>query len=361
MNRIEENSALLVSPQATIRDALKQIDANREGILFVTNKAVELQGAITDGDIRRSLLAGKSLTDSIEGTYNPAPISILETDFDIETARQLLVQHHVEVLPILNEARCVVGYIAWDDLLKGVERKPMGRAVDVPVVIMAGGKGTRMAPFTNVLPKPLVPIGDKTILELIIDSFRAFQIKDFYFTINYRGEMIRAYFDCIEKDYQVTYLKEKDFWGTAGSLSLLVPGFAKTFIVSNCDIIVQADYAEVLDFHRSSGAMLTVLSSIQHYKIPYGVIKFEAGGRVLEIEEKPEMSFCINTGVYVLEAECLNFIPHGEVFHMTHLMEKLMAAGHNVSTYPVNEKEYVDVGQWGEYHKALADMESGLK
>ena len=213
-----------------------------------------------------------------------------------------------------------------------------------------------MAPFTNVLPKPLIPIGDKTILELIIDEFQVFGIDNFFFTINYRGEMIKAYFDCIEKAYNVNYLKEVAFLGTAGSLKLLPPDFSNTFIVSNCDIIVKADYSDVLEFHRNSGALLTVLSSIQHYKIPYGVIQFEPGGGVTGFEEKPEYSFCINTGVYILDIECLKYIPEGEVFHMTHLMELIMKNGGKVATYPVNENDYIDIGQWEEYRRVISQM-----
>jgi len=356
MKRIEDNVAILVSPRTTIRDALKQIDANSEGILFVVGGDRVLMGSLTDGDIRRALIAGKGMTEFIEGIYNPHPFVLGSDEFEIESAKRQLVDRHLEVVPVVDRQSRVIGYITWNDVLGGHVRRVPRSKLDVPVVIMAGGKGTRMAPFTNVLPKPLVPIGEKTILELIVDTFRDFSIQDFYFTINYRGEMIRAYFDCIERDYRVTYLKEGDFWGTAGSLVLLPPTIAKTFIVSNCDIIVNADYAEVLNFHEQSGAMLTVLSSIQHHKVPYGVIKFEAGGKVTEIEEKPEFSFCINTGVYVLDSACLELIPKGEVFHMTHLMEKLMSLGHTVSTYPVNESEYIDVGQWEEYHDAVRKL-----
>lgn len=354
MRTIQSNQNLLVRSEASIRDALKKIDANAEGILFVVDDNLRLLGSITDGDIRRSLLAGTAMVDSIAGTYNNKPFYFGEQDYDPENAKHTLVDKRLEVVPIVNVQHVVVGYVTWDDLLRGVERLEPGRRVDIPVVIMAGGKGTRMAPFTNVLPKPLIPIGEKTILEIIIDTFQRHQIQDFYFTINYRGEMIKAYFDGLEKKYSVTYLKEADFWGTAGSLTLLPKGFAKTFIVSNCDIIVRADFADVLKYHRESKAMLTVLSSIQHQQVPYGVIKFEAGGRVLEIEEKPEFTYCINTGVYILEADCLDFIPSGEVFHMTHLIEKLLADGKKVSTYPVNESEYIDVGQWDEYRKAVA-------
>jgi dTDP-glucose pyrophosphorylase len=356
MRNIESNPALLVKADASIREALKQIDLNKEGILFVVDAGKRLIGALTDGDIRRSLINGKALTESISGTFNPDPFFLFKNDYSNELAKKKIIEKRFEVIPLLTDDRVIVGYVTWDDLLTGVERRGPGRVIDVPVVIMAGGKGTRMAPFTNVLPKPLIPIGEKTILEIIIDAFRRFGVMDYYFTINFRGEMIRAYFDCIEKDYRIHYLKEDDFWGTAGSLTLLPPNFSKTFIVSNCDIVVNADFAEVLDFHRKSGSALTVISSIQHHQVPYGVINFEAGGRVNSIQEKPEFSFCINTGVYILESECIDFIKKGQLYHMTHLMDDLLKAGKRVSTYPVNESEYIDIGQWEEYRNAVKQM-----
>lgn len=353
MRKIESNPNLIVPKDTSIRDALKKIDANSEGILFVVDTENKLVGALTDGDIRRSLLAGKALTESIKGSYNETPFSFQQDNFNLEDAKRTIVEKRFEVVPFVDSMGHVVGYLSWEDLVTDIDRREPGRIIDVPVVIMAGGKGTRMAPFTNVLPKPLIPIGNKTILEMIFDSFRRFQVSDFFLTINYRGEMIRAYLDCIDKDYSVTYIKEEEFRGTAGSLALLPSTISQTFIVSNCDIIVSADYSDVLEYHRKSKAKLTILSSIQHHQVPYGVIKFEAGGRVLEIEEKPELSFCINTGVYVLEKECLDFIPPKNVFHMTDLIEMLMRKGEKVSTYPVNERDYIDVGQWEDYRKAV--------
>jgi len=345
---------MVISEMITVRNAMKQMDKTAEGMLFVVGEDNKLRGTLTDGDIRRGLLEGAKMTDTIVALYNHSSYFIEEKNYLTASVRQIIKVQKFKAIPIVDEVGVLVGYEAEDSSVSNVVTKK--KLLNIPVVIMAGGKGTRMAPFTNVLPKPLIPIGEKTILELIIDEFLPFGLQDFYFTINYRGEMIRAYFDSIEKKYKVTYIKEAGFYGTAGSLCLLKPGFAKTFIVSNCDIIVKAGFADVLEVHRSSGAVLTVLSSIQHHKIPYGVIHFENGGVVTGIEEKPELSFCINTGVYVLEAECLEYIPKDSVFHMTHLMDAVMAAGKRVVTYPVNENEYIDIGQWEEYRKAVSQM-----
>lgn len=353
MIKIDTNSELLVSMGISLRDALKLINKTGEGILFVVDSWKMLLGTLTDGDIRRGLLAGTQINDSIVGIYNQKPFVFYEDEYNEESAKKIFREMRYEAVPILAADGCLIAYEKWNELLGKEEYKGPLKAIDVPVVIMAGGKGTRMAPFTNVLPKPLIPVGEKTILELIIDSFKVHAVRDFYFTVNYRAEMIQAYFDCIEKDYSIAYLREKEFLGTAGSLRLLPENVSGTFIVSNCDIIVKADFAEVMDFHKKTGAMLTVISSIQHYKIPYGVVHFESGGIVKSLEEKPEYSFCINTGVYVLEHECLKYIPEGKMFHMTTLMEALMAAGRKVATYPINESEYVDVGQWEEYRSAV--------
>jgi len=353
MMKIDANSELFVSRDISLRDSLKVINKTGEGILFVVDTQRSLLGTLTDGDIRRGLLAGKQINDSIAEIYNQKPFVFYEDEYSRENAKKIIREMHYEAVPILSADGRVIAYEKWNELLGHEDRKGSLRSIDVPVIIMAGGKGTRMAPFTNVLPKPLIPVGEKTILELIIDSFKAHAVKDYYFTVNYRAEMIQAYFNCIEKDYSITYLREKEFLGTAGSLKLLPESVSGTFIVSNCDIIVKADFSEVMEFHRKSGALLTVISSIQHYKIPYGVVHFEAGGIVSSLEEKPEYSFCINTGVYVLEHECLEYIPDGKIFHMTTLMETLMASGRKVATYPVNESEYVDVGQWEEYRSAV--------
>jgi dTDP-glucose pyrophosphorylase/CBS domain-containing protein len=350
---IEDNQKIIIHDDSSISDALKQIDVNSEGLLFVVDQNMRLIGVLSDGDIRRALIAGKALTDTIANIYNIKPFIVTSDSIDESAIRETMVRERYEVIPVVTASNKLEGYITWDDMLSGKKRIETFAAIDVPVVIMAGGKGTRMAPFTNVLPKPLIPIGDKTILEVIIDQFRKHAVNSYYFTINYRGEMIRAYFEGLDKEYQIEYLKEKDFFGTAGSLKMLPKTITGLFIVTNCDIIVKADYSKILDFHKSSGAALTVISSIQHHTVPYGVIQFSNGGRITEIQEKPEFSFCINTGVYILDSSCLELIPDGEVFHMTHLIDALLAAGKVVSTYPVNESEYIDIGQWDEYRKAV--------
>lgn len=354
------NRSYIIGPHLTLKECLKRLDQAASGILFVLDGDERLVGALSDGDARRAILAGADLDQTIESIFNRRPQTLLAYKLDRDAARRLFLELRIKVIPLLGHDGRFVDVLTWDAFFSQDEAPPAPAPqpkIDVPVVVMAGGKGTRLAPFTNVLPKPLIPIGEKTILELIIDGFHKYGVSDFYLTVNYRGEMIRAYMDGLNRDYQVHYAWEKDFCGTAGSLTLIKDCMQGDFIVSNCDIIVNANYAEVLKFHREHKAMLTMVSAIQHHAIPYGVIDFKPGGVVSAIREKPEYSVNINTGVYVLSSECLKLIPEGEFFHMTHLIEALLASGQKVVTYPVNESDYTDIGQWSEYHMAIDRMQ----
>jgi len=349
---------LAILSNASVKDALKQLDLTAEKTLLVVDKTGVFLGAISDGDIRRHLIRGNGLEDSIGSVYNAQAHYVKAGHFEITVVRNMMLDLKILVVPVVDDQRRILDVVLFDEVVdrkESTNRFSVG-SIDVPVVIMAGGKGTRLAPFTQVLPKPLIPIGEKTILEIIIEGFDRFHVTKFYFTVNYRGAMIKAYFDSIKKKNDIKYLWEKEFCGTAGSLELLPADIADTFIVSNCDIIVKADYAEVLKFHRDSQADLTVIASIQHHVIPYGVVEYGEHGVVSGIKEKPEFSFSINTGVYVVNKSCLKLIPHGEVFHMTQMMEAVIAKGGKVVTYLVNEKDYIDMGQWEEYNKALERM-----
>lgn len=345
---------LLISETASIKEALKQLDKCSEKVLLVVDKKYKLLGTITDGDIRRYLLEGNGLDDDIKKVYYRRPTVIKKAQFTIAQAKKLLIKKKIELLPVVDDDNKVVYFTTWSEAFsEDSARIPEIKKLDIPVVIMAGGKGTRLEPFTTILPKPLIPISDKPIIEIIINKFREFGIHEYYLTLNYKGEMIEAYFKHVEKDYELKYVWEDDFWGTGGSLKLLEKQIGDVFIVSNCDVIVKADFEEVVEIHKKQKASLTVLSSIQHYKIPYGVINFKGGGRITDIMEKPEYTFTINTGVYVLNKEVLQFIPDKTYFDMTDLISCLLKNNKKVVTYPVNENDYIDIGQWEEYRRAV--------
>ena len=307
-----------ITKNSTIREALKSLNVSALGVLLVINEQGILLGTLTDGDIRRAILLGKSLTDSIEDVYNSKPSVLYEDTFNEQDAKNLFLMKRFSLIPILRRDGTIARYITWSDFFSKAEPfRKIREKIEIPVVIMAGGKGTRMKPFTSVLPKPLIPIGEKTIVEHIIDEFCQNGIKKYYFTLNYRGEMIRAYFDGLEHDYDVEYIWENEFLGTAGSLRLFTEQAPQRFFVSNCDIIVKTDFSNVLEFHDANHSWLTIISAVQHNIVSYGVVHFTNGGKVEQIQEKPEYSFIINTGIYILDKRCLEYIPSDCVFDMT--------------------------------------------
>jgi hypothetical protein len=285
---------ILVREGITVKEALKRIDEAAKKILFVVNNREELLGALSDGDIRRHILKSGKLNDLIDTIYNKAPVCFQEP-YSILDVKKKMLDLRIEVIPIIDENKRIIDILFWENIFHENEygRKD-NKKLDIPLIIMAGGKGTRLDPFTKILPKPLIPIGDKPIIEIIMDRFSEFGIDDFYITINYKGEMIKSYFNSEESRYNIHYISESNSLGTAGSLKLLPRDIAETFIVSNCDIIVDANYYDVLKFHTSNNNSLTILGSIQHYVIPYGVLKFKEEGAVEEIIEKPEYDFTIN-------------------------------------------------------------------
>ena len=345
---------ILIDKECSIKDAMKKLDTVASKILFVVEDMNTFIGSLTDGDIRRSILSNKSLDSSVLDACNKNSYSVSK-NFDKETTIDEMKVKDLVFAPIVDDEYRIVNVFSVPESHKEVITYSK-KLEDIPVVIMAGGKGSRLKPFTDVFPKPLVPVNEKPIMDWIIDGFQKFGINQFYATLNYRGKMIEAYYESIVKDYNLGFVWEKDFYGTAGSLSLVKDNISGTFIVSNCDIIVKADMADVIDFHKANNAKMTIVSSMQHIKVPYGVMEFGNGGIVKSIKEKPEYTFPINTGVYVLEKECLDYIPSETFFHITHLMESLIEKDELVLTYPVNESDYIDIGQWEEYHAAIENM-----
>jgi len=350
---------ILIFETESMKNAMKRLDKTAEKVLLVVNEESTLLGTITDGDIRRYILKGKSLENDIRGAYNKRPYFLRKEDFSIEKAKDLLIKNKINLIPLLNTDNKPIDFITWNKIFSEDRTKPdkIGR-INIPVVIMAGGRGFRLEPFTKILPKPLVPIGDRTIIEIIIDEFKKQGVTKFYITLNNKGKMIKLYLDNIVKDYDIKYVWEKgDFLGTAGSLKLLEHKISDVFIVSNSDVIAKANFEEVLTFHIKQESSLTVVSAMQHYRIPYGVIKYKKGGEIIDIEEKPERTFPINAGIYILNRETIKYIPKKSFFDMTDLVKILVKNNKKVVMYPVNENDYSDIGQWEEYQKAIQKLQ----
>lgn len=344
----EQLNQFFISPHTTVVEAMQKIDANARGILFVIENENKLTGVITDGDIRRWLIKTGNLQGEVQKIMNPSPRLIYRKD--IKTAQEYMSKYSITALPVVSAKGNIIDII-FKEHTEDVVAEENTVLKDIPVVIMAGGKGTRLYPYTKVLPKPLIPIGDIPIMERIINKFQDFGVHDFYATVNYRKNMIKSYFSEVSEGYELTYVEEDKPLGTAGSLQLINGEFEKPFIVTNCDILIHADYGDIYKYHKESGNELTIVTALKNIVVPYGVIHSSENGAVISMDEKPKLSYFVNTGMYILNPQLLEEIPKDTFFHMTDLSEKLLQAGRKVGMYPISEDSFLDMGEFEEMHR----------
>jgi len=348
-----ELDKFILRADCSLMQAMVAMDAGGEGFMAVCDDSRGVLGIMTDGDIRRALLTGVDLSSSICDIYNQTFIHVEKSDatdaklkelFDATPARQIPICDRGVLMDVIFEERFLTG--------KQSVSVPQ-IANPIPVVIMAGGKGTRMAPFTHVLPKPLIPIGNRTMVEVIMDEYAKFGLSEFYISVNHKSRIIKAYFEEHPSQRNISFIEEDEPLGTAGALTFLEGEIDTPFFVSNCDVLIHTNYNEIYDFHRKGKYDLTVVASMQHHTIPYGVCKTDNGEMLTEMVEKPAYDFLVNTGMYLLNPSTLNRIPKNKFYHITHLINDLLGSGGKVGVFSVSEKAYVDVGQWDEYRDAL--------
>ncbi|MCP5536775.1 MAG: NTP transferase domain-containing protein [Akkermansiaceae bacterium] len=336
----------------SIREAFSKMDSDNVRLLCLIDSD-RYQGIVSAGDIQRAIIANKSLDTPVREVLRTEGVRLAHQSDDFESVKKLMLEFRTEFMPVLNDEGQLVDVHFWDDVFTHV--KPSKGQIDLPVVIMAGGKGTRLKPFSNILPKPLFPLGDKTIVETIMDKFHDVGCRRFHFSVNHKAEFIKSYFDHLEgADYNIKYFKEDEPLGTAGSLNLIKGQISETFFVSNCDIVIDADYSEFLDYHREQNNEITMVVSLKHIKIPYGTVETEEGGQVTNLTEKPELTYMINAGLYILEPHLLEEIPIGKFYHITDLIDAARMRGARVGAYPISEKSWCDIGEWAEYRRTLS-------
>lgn len=337
-----KKEAYIISETTSLKEAAKILDGVVPKVLFVVDNKNCLVGALSDGDIRRWLIKKGSLDDKVALIMNKNPISLRANQKS--AANDEISRREIKAIPILNDKREVIEII-----VSGPAQRTKGESFkDKIVVIMAGGRGERLLPYTSVVPKPLLPIGGKPILELIIEKFMNYGCQNYYLTLNYKKNMIKAYFDDIEKSYNIKYIEEKKFLGTGGGLFFLKGFVEDTFVISNCDVLVEADYEEVLKYHVENKNIVTIVSAIQRHIIPYGVVNLNNEGFVEFIEEKPSNNFFVNTGVYLMEPAALEYMKEEEFLHITDLIEVILKAGQKVGAFPIDGDDWMDMGQFDE-------------
>lgn len=339
----------LINEECSMLEAMELLDKVAKKVLFIA-KQEKLIAAITDGDIRRWILQKGNLDAKVKDIANYSPVYLYAKDKAV--SKEYMIKHLIEALPIVDDNMYILSIIFWDN--KEINNR---KKLNIPIVIMAGGFGTRLHPYTKILPKPLIPIGEIPIAEHIINRFNHSGSDEFFLILNHKKNMIKAYFNEIEKNYKITYISEEKPLGTGGGLSLLKGKISSTFILSNCDILIEEDYEKMHRFHHDENNLITIICSIKKIVIPYGVIEIGENGEIDSMTEKPELSFFTNTGMYIVEPKIIDEMEENSTIDFPDIIESYRQAGEKIGVYPISENAWMDMGQLEEMEEMRKRLE----
>jgi len=329
----------IITGDSTVVEVLKALDNHPIKVLFVVDEANKLIASVTDGDIRRAILKGVSLESKVEEFAHKNPVAVVEDN--AREIEKIMDEKTLSAIPLLNESGQIVKIY-----IKGIVEEETQETIDLPVVIMAGGQGKRLYPYTKILPKPLIPIEDTPICERIIQSFISMGCRAFHMVVNYKKNMIKSYFADAELDCNLGFVDEDVPLGTGGGLKLLEGQIDQTFILTNCDILILEDLRKIVRHHLEEKNDVTMVCSLKNFEIPYGIVNFSEGGEISSFAEKPKMSFFTNTGYYLLEPSVMNYIGDNENIGMPDIIQRMRQDGKKVGIYPIGEDAWLDMGQF---------------
>ena len=333
-------SDYLVAESTPILEVMKIIDKGAKAIAFVCD-GKKLLATVSDGDIRRHIIANGNLNAPVSIIANYTPLFIRQSGS--EDAIKLMKQQGISALPVINDVGDLVDIIFLNR--KSLQKEASLR---MPVVIMAGGKGTRLQPLTQILPKPLIPVGDKTITEHIMERFETYDCSKFEMIVNYKKNLIISYFQDSEVNREVSFVIEPKYMGTAGGLKLIQGQYKESFFITNCDVLIEGDYAAMVRQHKEQGNLITMVCAMKKVIIPYGTIELSGAGQVSAIREKPQFDFITNTGLYIVEPTFLEKIPGDTFIHITDVIQKCIEEGEKVGVFPIDDAAWMDMGQLDE-------------
>ncbi|OFZ80446.1 MAG: alcohol dehydrogenase [Bdellovibrionales bacterium RIFOXYD1_FULL_53_11] len=343
---MEPFETALVGPKTAIRDIIKRIDESSLQIALVVDESRVLLGTITDGDIRRGILSGKTLEDTADRIMNKKPMVVLEGTPEDELLARMR-SRQLRHMPIVDTGGRIVGLEIFEKLMNLSEN-------DSWVVLMAGGLGKRLGNLTENCPKPLLTIGDKPILETIISNLKSHGFHNFYVSVNYKAEMIRDYLGNGDKwNVNIKYLQEDERLGTAGSLGLLPEKPKSPLLVMNADLLTTLDFNKLMHFHKKQNAKATMCLRDYNFQVPFGVVKLNRQS-IVALDEKPTMNFFVNAGIYVVDPDVLDLIPKNEHFDMTTLFSKLIEMKSKASAFLIREY-WIDIGRINDLEAAKDD------
>ena len=338
----------IVNYRSTVKSAIEHMEKVLVKAVIVVDDDMKVLGIFTNGDMRSFFLKNGQLSDAITMAMNKEPMLYASEDEVYEERKERLRV----IYPIVDCEQRLINVLDFES-----SSNQYGNSLEnIPLVIMAGGKGTRLYPYTKILPKPLIPIGNTTITERIIESFTRYGCRKVLMILNYKANMIRSYMEDVEKDYEIEYLQEDEFLGTAGGLRLIKDKVGERFFLSNRDVLVESDFGSVLRNHIGKKNDITFICSMKNMIIPYGVIKTDENGYIKDMTEKPDYSFMVNTGVYLVDTQVINHIKENEYIHMPDLARRIIDNGGKSGVYPISERAWMDMGQFSE----MEDMKRRL-
>jgi len=334
---------ILVHENSSVREVLTIIDAGAVQIALVVDVSKKLIGTVTDGDIRRGLLKGLTLDDTIESIVFRTPTTAKLSDSKETIIKKSLAKKLYQI-PIVDEQNCVLG-------LKEIEELVKPKVKLNKVILMVGGLGSRLHPLTQDTPKPLLKVGDKPILQTIVERFADYGFIQIVMCINYKGHMIQDYFgDGHKFGVQIEYVLEEERMGTAGALSLLNHVPSEPFFVMNGDLLTNINFESLLDYHQAQNVQATMCVREYDFQVPYGVVSVD-GNKITSIEEKPVHKFFVSAGIYMLSPSALSLIPQNQYYDMPTLFEKIIMSNESVVSFPIHEY-WLDIGRMSEYDQA---------
>jgi len=329
----------VVDSNVTVRQSMELLNSAKRILFVVQNQ--KLVGSLSDGDVRRWILKGGSLDEPVSVVMHKRPRTVKAGEE--ERAKDIIREEEMLAVPVLSENGEIQEIVFWNE--RDFKKRQHG-ALTIPVVMMAGGKGERLMPFTSIVPKPLIPIGEKPISELIIDGLREAGCREFYLVLNYKKNMIKAYYNDLIKDYTINFIEEEEELGTGGGLYYLKEKLENTFLLTNCDILLDVDYEDVFRFHKKQNNLITLITSLKRYTVPYGTVSLDNDGQINKMQEKPSVDYLVNTGVYLLEPEVLQRLKNKRFVHMPDVIGEAIADRERVGTYPISEDALMDMGQF---------------
>lgn len=342
-------SEIYVTPNSSIESALITLKKSGYRCLVIVSKNNELLGTLTDGDLRAAILKGVSIKFSIKKLYNKKPKFIDIKDYNLTLIRNLFIKYKLDLVPVMDKKK-IKKIITWSEFFSKRENLS-----NISAFILAGGRGTRLEPFTYVLPKPLIPIKGVPIIKMILNQLEEYQISKYWISVSFKSEIIKSYLKSIKIKGKINFINEKKPLGTIGSLSLVpIKKLSDNIIISNCDVLIQGNYFNIYQHHIKKKLDMTILVSHKNYRIPYGSCQINNSGILKRIKEKPEYKHFVNIGFYMMKKNLVKLIPYNKRLEMNDFINLLKRKGKKIGVYPIDDSSWQDIGEWTEYQKTIS-------